>query len=87
MRTFKKKTIQTLDKIYCDICNSCCTHEDYNDHEYALIEASWGYFSNSDGSKYDIHICEKCFDDLLDWMKNKREIHGYKPEFDPFAGI
>ena len=85
MRTFKKKTAQVLDKIYCDICSSRCSNEYC--HEYALIETSWGYFSKRDGEKHDIHICENCFEDLLAWMKNKREKNGYKPESDPFSGI
>ena len=71
MKTFKKKTVKVTDKIYCDSCGDDCSKD--IDHEYATIEATWGYFSNQDGTQYDIEICESCFNEVLQSMKQIRK--------------
>lgn len=74
MKTYKKKTITTVDEIYCDACGMCCTTtEPCLEHEYAELIATWGYFSRQDGTKYDIQLCESCFNDILLLLKNKRK--------------
>jgi len=55
VKTYKKKSIKTLDKIYCDVCGSLTT-DDYGNHENATIEAIWGYHSNQDGTMHEIHM-------------------------------
>jgi hypothetical protein len=70
MKTYKKKTVKVLDKIHCDCCGENCSKD--IDHEYASIEATWGYLSNQDGTQYDIQICETCFTEVLDFIKDKR---------------
>lgn len=87
MQTKKLKTVEIIDKTYCDICNKVCTDDFYNDHEYALIEAHWGYFSRNDGTKYEIHLCENCFYDTISWMKTKRTEYFHSPIKDPLDGI
>lgn len=72
MKTHKKEYKQVIDKIYCDMCGLCCTDDNFG-NEYATIEASWGYGSSKDGSKFDIQLCEKCFDDVLELIKKKRK--------------
>lgn len=74
MKTYKTVKTKTVDKTYCDICGSCCTDDNCGD-EYAILEALWGYCSFKDGSKFDIHICEKCFDETLEWMRQKRKLY------------
>ena len=71
MKTFKKKTVKVTDKIYCDSCGDDCSKD--IDHEYATIEATWGYFSNQDGTQYDIEICESCFNEVLQSMNQIRK--------------
>ena len=73
MKTYKNKTVKVLDRTICDICGKTCTDDFYNNHENATLEAYWGYNSRSDGSKYEIHLCEQCFYDTIAWMKNKRQ--------------
>ena len=88
MRTFKNKTVKVLDKIYCDVCGLCCTDDNFGD-EYATLEASWGYNSLKDGTKYDIQLCEQCFDETLQFIKNRRKQHlrpfKYPYEYDPLS--
>lgn len=78
MKTYKKKLTKVIDQILCDCCGDSCTKEVPTikpsfDHEYATIEATWGYFSNQDGTQYSIEICENCFNEVLDFLKKKRK--------------
>lgn len=95
MKTYKKKTVKTVDKILCDCCGESCTKEvpttkSSFDHEYATIEATWGYFSNQDGTQYSIEICENCFNEVLEFVKKKRkQVLGpfkYPYDQDPLEG-
>jgi len=72
MKTYKEKTIKVLDHILCDICGKTCTDDFYNNHENATLEASWGYNSGRDGERFEIHLCNNCFDETLDFLKKKR---------------
>lgn len=95
MKTYKTVKKKTIDQILCDCCGQSCTKEfptikpSFN-HEYAKIEATWGYFSNQDGIQYDIEICESCFNDVLQVIKNKRKQHlgpfKYPHKTDPLDG-
>ncbi len=85
MRTYKQITRQVEDKVYCDICGVCCTIDNIG-QEYATLEASWGYGSQHDGEKYELHLCEKCFFDTIVHMKSQRysylktlDNHPFKP--------
>ena len=94
MKTFKKKTVKVLDKIYCDVCGECCTKGDeengWTDHEYATIEGTWGYWSKQDGTQYHIEMCENCFTEVLNFIKNKRRrvlgSFNYPYDTDPLEG-
>lgn len=91
MKTHKKKMVKTVDKIYCDSCGKDCTITcPVDEYEYASIEATWGYFSNQDGLQFDIQICEKCFDEVIDFLKKKRTTilgpFNYPHKDDPLEG-
>ena len=55
MKRFKKKSVDILAEIICDICGGSCSYENFG-HEYASIEAVWGYGSTMDGKEYEIHL-------------------------------
>jgi hypothetical protein len=90
MKTFKDKTVQEIDSVYCDVCGLNCTIEQFGS-EYATLEALWGYNSTRDGQKFDIQICESCFTDTLNWMKQKRKLilgcFHFPHNIDPLNGI
>lgn len=86
MKTYKKKLVETVDHILCDVCGKTCTDDLYNDHENATIEAVWGYNSRSDGDKYEIHLCENCFYITISFLRNQRSQHIPAPKNDPFNG-
>ena len=91
MRTYKTKPKKVVDEILCDVCGASCTiTEPVDEHEYAELSATWGYFSNQDGKQFNIDLCEKCFNNVLFYIKNsRREILGpckYPYENDPLEG-
>ena len=96
MRTFKEKITKVVDQISCDCCGQSCTKEVPTiepsfDHEYATIEATWGYFSEQDGTKYSVELCESCFNEVLTFLKEKRrKVLGpfeYPFDNDPLNGV
>jgi hypothetical protein len=84
MKTYKKKTVKVVDQILCDCCGQSCSNE--YDHEFAAIEAKWGYWSKQDGTVYGIQICETCFTEVLNFIKDKRRTFNFPYEKDPLEG-
>ena len=88
MKTYKKKLTKVVDQILCDCCGQSCSNE--YDHEFATIEAKWGYWAKQDGTVYDIQICETCFTEVLNFIKDKRrkvlEPFSFPHEKDPLEG-
>ena len=39
--------------------------EKHNKEDYVLIQKAWGYFSDKDGKKYTLRMCENCYDKLV----------------------
>ena len=103
MRIYKEVVKKVVDEILCDCCGQSCTKESPTEtpsycNEYASIEATWGYFSEQDGTQYSIEICEHCFNEVLASMKKirKRILEGcvssksfyteYQHKADPLSG-
>jgi hypothetical protein len=89
MKHFKKREIDVLADITCDICKKSCkpAYLDYdsavvpNDFEVATLRADWGYGSKKDGVQCCVHMCEACFDDVIahiDAMKTKQQCRSDK---------
>jgi len=91
MRTFKEEVRKVLDDVSCDICGKSTTNYPDVGPDYATLESYWGYGSTNDGSKYEIHICEFCFYETLEFLKQKRKSvlgpfsYPFKP--DPLDGV
>jgi hypothetical protein len=91
MRTFKEKKIKAVDDVCCDACGKSTTNYDYVGPDYATLESCWGYGSYHDGSKYNIDLCETCFFDVINFLKEKRHqvLGSFKYPFnnDPLEGV
>ena len=72
MRTFKEKTIQVVEDVRCDACDKSTTNYIDIGPDYATLESCWGYGSSNDGSKYNIDLCETCFFDVINFIKEQR---------------
>lgn len=95
MRIYNTQVTKVLSTVYCDVCGSSCTKDTGSlnpatEHEYATLKADWGYFSQQDGIKYKIEICEQCFHHILNFIREKRKnILGpfnYPYDNDPLQG-
>jgi hypothetical protein len=91
MRTFKEEVRKVLSDVSCDICGKSTTNYKEVGPDFATLESYWGYGSTNDGSKYEIHICELCFDETLEFLKQKRKSilgpFNYPYDNDPFDGV
>jgi hypothetical protein len=91
MRTYKEEIRKVLSDVSCDICGKSTTNYPDVGPDYATLESYWGYGSSNDGSKYEIHLCEFCFDETLEFLKQKRKsvlgpfTYPFKP--DPLDGV
>lgn len=90
MRTFKEEIRKVLDDVSCDCCGKSTTNYESVGPDYAVLESYWGYGSQNDGSKFEIHLCEICFTSVLNLLKEKRKsvlgpfVYPYSP--DPLNG-
>lgn len=71
--------------IICDSCGKSCkvnegiidnparidNKEMYYSFEYMKLEANWGYHSGKDLTNMTAHLCEKCVDEKLSFIKFK----------------
>lgn len=89
MKTFKDKTVKVLDSVDCDCCGQSTDTMNMGP-SWATLEATWGYGCILDGIKYDIDLCQNCFIEVIEFIKNKRKkILGpfvYPYETDPLKG-
>ncbi|WP_368192152.1 hypothetical protein [Aeromonas sp. s8] len=63
-------TTQVVD-ILCDVCGASTT-KSLGTQEFGTLEACWGYGSQHDGERYQVHLCEGCFFGVL---ANLRQEH------------
>lgn len=73
----KTKLVETvresIEDVVCDFCKESCRKEALGSlvgFEYAELNASWGYYSDSlDCVNRTLQICQKCWEALLDKYK------------------
>lgn len=75
----------SANKLMCDVCSGPCFHEcdkddpDFISHEFATIEAYWGFYSNKDLFHDRTYVCEKCYDEIMEFIVTK--MHGSPKRF------
>lgn len=72
MKAFKEKLVKVVENVYCDCCGKSTTHYNEIGPDYATLESCWGYGSKDDGTRYNIDLCESCFSEVLNFIKEKR---------------
>jgi hypothetical protein len=89
VKTYKQVVKKEIDDVICDCCGQSCDTINMGP-SWANLGATWGYGCKDDGMNYDIDICENCFIDVLDFIKEKRrKILGpfkYPYDYDPLEG-
>jgi hypothetical protein len=91
MKTFKEQLRKVVDDIHCDSCGKSTTNYSDIGPDYATLESCWGYGSYHDGNKYNIDLCETCFFDVINFIKEqRRKVLGpfnYPYANDPLEGV
>ena len=70
MRIMGEVVSQAVLDIVCDICKR--TTKNYENFEYSVLSASWGYGSKNDGDEWEFHFCEYCSLALMDHIKTMK---------------
>jgi len=65
-------TSMQLTDVVCDNCGKSCKTRDGN-FEYGELNGDWGYGSRWDGEQHAAHLCQDCWQKLLDSFKVRRE--------------
>lgn len=55
---------ENWEDIICDKCGKSCRDDEGVSHEYATVEAYWGYGSKKDLYHDEAVICEPCYDGM-----------------------
>lgn len=83
----QNKKTEVITDVICDCCGQSCivqkgtidnhirpdNGEPFYDFEFMKLESYWGFFSGKDNQKFTAHICEKCVDEKLSFIKFKKE--------------
>lgn len=84
MKKIAKRSVKVVTDITCDGCGGSVVPEvqkSYNENlndfsEFGVLEASYGYGSNQDGDSFHFDLCETCFGELANKVKELRDSHG-----------
>lgn len=77
---YKTEEITVVDKVLCDVCGMDCSKE------YAKLSANWGHNSANHGTVFFIQICEKCFYEILRYIRQARNPSIFTKAKDPLEG-
>lgn len=64
----KTKEVDEIVDVRCDSCGNSCRKGDYG-YEYLTLKTNWGYASKKDLETWEAHLCEKCVDEKLNFIK------------------
>jgi len=75
MRTYKTEPKKVVDDVMCDCCGQS-TNTSGNSSDiwpsWGELAATWGYGCKNDGMQYNIDLCEDCFTDVVNFLKDSR---------------
>ncbi len=73
MKVMTKKVVEVVSDVRCDVCGeSCQTEGAVTNIAFGTLSAQWGYGSEHDGEKCEVHLCEDCFFQALTGIKEQR---------------
>jgi len=65
---------QSDSDIHCAVCGDATRVPGYG-QQFGTLQAFWGYGSQHDGERYQVHLCESCFFATLAYLRQERRIH------------
>jgi putative toxin-antitoxin system antitoxin component (TIGR02293 family) len=72
MKILGVKDVEVVSEVMCDICCRS-TQTEGGGLQYGELWAAWGYGSSHDGERYEVHLCECCFFEVLANLKHERQ--------------
>ncbi|MFS8172941.1 hypothetical protein [Vreelandella titanicae] len=73
MKVIEKVTADAVTDVVCDVCLTSTRVADEG-LEFATFQAHWGYGTQHDGERYELHLCESCFFSTLAFLKKERRV-------------
>ncbi|MGP9590409.1 hypothetical protein ACT3UM_16310 [Halomonas sp. AOP13-D3-9] len=73
MKVTEKVEVDAVTDVVCDVCLTS-TRTAGENLEYATLQAHWGYGTQHDGERYELHLCESCFFGTLAYFKQERRV-------------
>ena len=73
MKVTEKVEVDAVTDVRCDVCLTS-TQSKNGGLEFATLQAHWGYGSQHDGERYEVHLCEDCFFSTLAYFKQERRV-------------
>lgn len=71
MKIISKVEIEAVTDVVCDVCR-LTTRVKSSGLQFATLQAHWGYGTQHDGQRYEIHLCESCFFQAIANLKQER---------------
>ncbi len=65
--------VEAVTNVTCDVCG-CSTRRAAGGYQYGTLHANWGYGSEHDGQRFEVHLCEHCFFQTLAYIKQERRV-------------
>lgn len=65
--------IEAVSDVLCDVCR-LTTRLESGRLQFASLQAHWGHGTEHEGERYEIHLCEACFFQMLAGLKQERRI-------------
>ncbi|MYL24307.1 hypothetical protein GLV89_11020 [Halomonas alkaliantarctica] len=73
MKVTEKVEVDAVTDVVCDVCLTS-TRVTGGGLEFATVQAHWGYGTQHDGERYELHLCESCFFSTLGYFKQERRV-------------
>lgn len=73
MKIIEEKLSPVITDVLCDVCNGS-TISPGGSAEFGVLSADWGYGSQHDGERYEIHLCETCFFATLSHLRRQKMV-------------
>lgn len=78
MKRTDYRTVEVITDICCDVCGASVVPDFQKEHkedlsdfsEFGMLRASYGYGSSQDGTSINFDLCEACFKEVVDKVKN-----------------
>jgi len=68
-KVVKTEEVDEVEDIICNKCGNTLKDDCRINFEGIKLRTSWGYASKKDGETHESHLCEKCYDELIETFK------------------